>query len=989
MKKHRRGLILTLSLLVIVVGFGVAFWTLKGMSADTAAQELRSTAAQTTLPPATEHVDTPVVAAADWVPQPRELTCKSALLTTPTQEQADSAAALGFRSLILDFGFTDYAPGELEEAKALLESLGEKNIYRAVALSPVGGEELEVFQRGVAGLISMAAFDAVVIREDVAGDPAGEVLQTFVAALSAALEQAELELPVLFEVDGKQSEPAEYRTALLALAESTPGAELLVRTQSAAAEPLNAWKTLLPDGGKTPIVALVEMTRALGGGTLNETATLFAALQKLQGFGVAFTEAEQKLSDAQADSLLRLYYKDELDLSALTRKLRMQKPFDELKAKQSLTSGEPEINFAGSSSPIYPLLCNGKPVTRNEGGDFSVEYLLQPGSNTFVFTHQGESYTVEVTYKIKVLEKVRPNSLVETTGGVDFTITAVARRDATVTARLGSDSITLRPGSGLEEGEGSHEEEGTFITYEGTFRLPASGTSRKNLGYVEVTASYQGVKATLSGAKIILLPKEVPEPEPPTTETSTASTTSTATSTGTKTGTGAGTGTGTSTGSGSSTGTGANTSSGTTTATQTSAATKKDLLTPYAYAGVSGKSRMVEITADYANTRSNSVLDEKSIPRFSPLPKGTFDYIVGEDTSDGGTKFYHLKSGKRVERDDIDVISSGYNLPLNTLWATGSQKDGTLELRFTVDWKIPFNVDLTGQSYITSNGYKYGVSSYTATGLEIVFYQTKSYNNGLDISKSTLVSNAEWSRSSTNDTVTLKLTFAQAAKFYGYQAVYEGNELVIRLSPKPASTLKGVVILLDPGHGGSEVGSDLIVSHETLKYEKQINLLLAKKIKAKLEAQGATVYLTRTEDKAISLAERTAMQRKINPDLFISIHCDSYSKSSVMGTSAFYYRPYSYPLADAIHKRIVSVYNNKIYTDSNYSNASDLRSAVDRTTKFYPFYVNRVEECPSVLIEYGFGSNLTECKVLQKDSNQELFAQATVDGITDYLKGAQ
>lgn len=51
----------------------------------------------------------------------------------------------------------------------------------------------------------------------------------------------------------------------------------------------------------------------------------------------------------------------------------------------------------------------------------------------------------------------------------------------------------------------------------------------------------------------------------------------------------------------------------------------------------------------------------------------------------------------------------------------------------------------------------------------------------------------------------------------------------------------------------------------------------------------------------------------------------------------------------------------------------------------YPFRVTRIEECPAVLIEYGFVSNIRECKLLWSDSVQERLAQATVDGIADYI----
>ena len=48
--------------------------------------------------------------------------------------------------------------------------------------------------------------------------------------------------------------------------------------------------------------------------------------------------------------------------------------------------------------------------------------------------------------------------------------------------------------------------------------------------------------------------------------------------------------------------------------------------------------------------------------------------------------------------------------------------------------------------------------------------------------------------------------------------------------------------------------------------------------------------------------------------------------------------------------------------------------------------MNRVQECPSVLIEYGFITNANDRKALQDGAKQDLLAQATVDGIKDFLK---
>ena len=135
--------------------------------------------------------------------------------------------------------------------------------------------------------------------------------------------------------------------------------------------------------------------------------------------------------------------------------------------------------------------------------------------------------------------------------------------------------------------------------------------------------------------------------------------------------------------------------------------------------------------------------------------------------------------------------------------------------------------------------------------------------------------------------------------------------------------------------------------------------------------------MTRTSNTDLTLVQRKAMARKNNPDIFLSIHCDASASSSAYGTTAYYYKPYSYLLAKNIHTNLVSTYKNTIYKQN--------LATIDRGTVFYPFSVTRIEECPSVLIEYGYVSNVSECKILEDPSHQASLAAATVNGIAGYF----
>ena len=183
--------------------------------------------------------------------------------------------------------------------------------------------------------------------------------------------------------------------------------------------------------------------------------------------------------------------------------------------------------------------------------------------------------------------------------------------------------------------------------------------------------------------------------------------------------------------------------------------------------------------------------------------------------------------------------------------------------------------------------------------------------------------------------------------------------------------------MIDPGHGGYDGGASCVVSSSTWS-EKKLNLSIAQKVAEYLEKEGANVIMTRTSDNFLSLSSRNALVRSRLPDLFISIHCDSSGSASAYGTSAYYYRAYSQPLAKCIHQAVVSAYKDNIYAGRNMPN-------IDRGTGFYAYRVARVEECPAVLIEYGFVSNTAECQALENASNRDALARATVTGIKNYI----
>ena len=661
----------------------------------------------------------------------------------------------------------------------------------------------------------------------------------------------------------------------------------------------------------------------------------------------------------------------------------------------SITVEQSKVTFRGTSSPAYDLLCNGQKLNVAKTGDFSVDCDLNPGKNTIKFEHKGKTYTYTVTYKIKLLKSVSPAEDMSVPGGMEIELKAVALKSADVSVTLNGKTYKMNPvESESDDEENSPDSESDFATFKATVTAPESTASVQKLGKFKVTAKYSGLTENLSGANVSVTAKVIVT-EPPTTV---KPTTTTAVQTTVQTPTEVSESTDSSTPSDESTSKNNTASSEASTTEEKLTVANGSRLEKYFYTenyGL-GAARICEIIDDYVEVFPGKTTSTYSVPDCSPLLKGTVDYVINETTLDG-EKYYILSSGIKVpvEREERLAsgnngsithlkIKDGYKMPQNSIKVVSSgSSNGKTVIILDMNRPVAFNAKLLGQSYTNYNDRPVRVSSLTCTALEFTFSDTLNAEGNISVSNS-VCSGGKWSYDKSNSTVTLTLELTKSGKFYGFHYEYDDDGyLVITLSHKPSS-LSGYTIMLDPGHGGIDGGAKCAVSSESFGQEKQINLSIATKVKELLEAEGAKVIMTRTSDKWVCYADRNAAVRNSDPDLFIAIHCDSSTSASAMGTSAYYYRAYSQPLAKAIHESIVNAYKTQIYHDKSES----FKSKISRGADFYAFRVTRVEECPAILIEYGFVSNTSECQVLQTAKNRDILAEATVKGIKNYVNAS-
>ncbi|MGV3136541.1 N-acetylmuramoyl-L-alanine amidase [Brevibacillus agri] len=198
--------------------------------------------------------------------------------------------------------------------------------------------------------------------------------------------------------------------------------------------------------------------------------------------------------------------------------------------------------------------------------------------------------------------------------------------------------------------------------------------------------------------------------------------------------------------------------------------------------------------------------------------------------------------------------------------------------------------------------------------------------------------------------------------------IREGTSNRVVSSSNKSGGLRGKVIVIDPGHGGSDVGTlGTKWSTEEKTLNRQTSLLVA----SKLRQRGAQVILTRTSDaQKPSLAQRVAISEAKAADAFVSIHYNSSTKPNSGTLTFFYAQNKDYDLARSIETRLAGGIGLK-------SNG----------ISFGDYHVLRENDRPSVLVELGFLSNPKDEQLVRTAAYQEKAAQAIVDGLADYFGG--
>jgi len=227
----------------------------------------------------------------------------------------------------------------------------------------------------------------------------------------------------------------------------------------------------------------------------------------------------------------------------------------------------------------------------------------------------------------------------------------------------------------------------------------------------------------------------------------------------------------------------------------------------------------------------------------------------------------------------------------------------------------------------------------------------------------------------------------------------ERAPVVTRTGPRP--------IVIDPGHGGDDTGAK---SPDGLT-EKELTLAIARRLARILESRGHAVRLTRDGDQSRALTDRTALANRLEAPVFVSLHANASTFSSVSGAETYYMSldgasdeaaaatadlenlaggstdersPLDLILWDLAQAEVLNESAEFALAVQGRLNAR--LGSRDRGVKQAPFVVLTGATMPAILVEVGFLSNTSEAQRLIQPDYQQQLAEAVAAGIEDFLR---
>ncbi|MEM6753650.1 MAG: N-acetylmuramoyl-L-alanine amidase [Cyanobacteria bacterium P01_C01_bin.38] len=362
---------------------------------------------------------------------------------------------------------------------------------------------------------------------------------------------------------------------------------------------------------------------------------------------------------------------------------------------------------------------------------------------------------------------------------------------------------------------------------------------------------------------------------------------------------------------------------------------------------------VVEVNAEFGVARTGP---STNYSRLTPLPKGTRSAVTGKTG-----EWLRLDYGAWIKSSETVALPSAIVPSTIIRSVASSQSDDATSVSFPLQTPVPVTVKQESDKFT------------------LTLHNTTAQTDTIPFNDNPFVSRMDWQQippSPGGTSTAVQYIFnLKKDQQWGYKLGYEGTTLKLKLRHPPElrrsrrKPLSGVKILIDPGHGGKELGA---VGPTGLP-EKDVNLTVSKLLREELVKKGATVVMTREEDKFVSLGDRQKIIAREEPTLALSVHYNALpdygDAENTKGIGMFWYHPQAHSLAIYLHNYLVEKLDRPSY-GVFWNNLA----------------LTRPEAAPSLLLELGFMSNPEEFEWVINPKQQKKLTRTLADGIVKWFR---
>lgn len=362
----------------------------------------------------------------------------------------------------------------------------------------------------------------------------------------------------------------------------------------------------------------------------------------------------------------------------------------------------------------------------------------------------------------------------------------------------------------------------------------------------------------------------------------------------------------------------------------------------------------VEVTAASGTARTGPSTDHS---RLTPLPQGTRAAVTGREG-----EWLRLDYGGWIRASETQTVPT--QMPPRSLIRSvrASQTQDWTEIAFPLQVAVPVSVQQSDRTFT------------------LTLHNTTAQTDIIRLDDDPIIERLDWQQIAPGQ---VQYTFnLKTAQQWGYKLRYEGTTLILALRHPPEGrgqgvegrrqeqSLAGVSVLLDPGHGGPEDTGGIGSTGYT---EKEVTLVLAKLLRDRLIARGATVYMTREGDVDLYPQDRVALIEQLEPTIALSLHYnalpDAGDLEHTAGVGAFWYNAQAHSLAVFLHNYLVERLDRPSY-GVFWDNLALTRPTVT----------------PAVLMELGFMGNPQEFEWITNPDEQARLAEVLAEGVTEWIQ---